>query len=99
MRISLRRKSAGLIYTEGFSSREIAEQLIPSVARKTHRKPDADSIAALAKTIMPASKSHTEQLSAMRKAASTLRRANSDEMPPVPTPRRISISKGNSENN
>jgi hypothetical protein len=66
-------------YTDGFSSREIAEQLIPSVVRKTARKPDAKAIAALAISITAASKSHAEQLKGMRQAAITLRRANNPD--------------------
>jgi len=66
-------------YTDGFSSREIAEQLIPSVARMTQRKPDAQSIAKIVTGITPASKSHGEQLAQMRKAAITLRRANNPD--------------------
>jgi SpoVK/Ycf46/Vps4 family AAA+-type ATPase len=85
-------------YTEGFSSREIAEQLIPSVARRTQRKPDADSIAKLAKEVTPASKSHSEQLQTMRKAASTLRRANNSEESEKPAARRIR-AKGDANNN
>ena len=53
-------------YTDGFSSREIAETLIPSVARKTLRKPDACTIAKLATTMTPASKSQADELQRMQ---------------------------------
>ena len=63
-------------HTEGFSSREIAEQLVPSLARCTRRAPDTDSIIKHARSITPASKTQSEQLRVMRESASTLRRAN-----------------------
>jgi SpoVK/Ycf46/Vps4 family AAA+-type ATPase len=66
-------------FTDGFSSREIAEQLIPSVARTTQRTPTTKVIGTIACSITPASKSQSEQLQQMRRAASTLRRANNPE--------------------
>jgi DNA polymerase III delta prime subunit len=80
--------------TEGFSSREIAEQLIPSIARKTNRNPDVDTIAKLAAGITPASRSQGEQLKVMRSAASSLRRANDPEAHAAPQAgRRIDSNK------
>lgn len=71
--------------TEGFSSREIAEQLIPSLARCTRREPKPEAIQRLAQGITPASKTQADQLRKMRDAAATLRRANDPadaELPP-----------------
>ena len=72
-------------YTDGFSSREIAEQVCPSVARQTGSKPDAHSIARICAGVTPASKTQAEQLQAMRRAAATLRRANDPDGGAVPT--------------
>lgn len=62
--------------TEGFSSREIAEQICPSAARRSGRKPDTDILDSVLAGYTPASKNQSEQLDAMRKAAGSLRRAN-----------------------
>jgi hypothetical protein len=76
--------------TEGFSSREIAESLIPDLAALTNRKPDATTTARLAAGITPASKSQSEQLAQMRRAAATLRRANdADDAAPTPSRRQV----------
>lgn len=74
-------KSAKAIaeHTDGFSSREIGENLIPSLARRTNRKPDKDTIATVAGEIVPSSVSHADDLATMKKAAQTLRRANNPE--------------------
>ena len=74
--------------TDGFSSREI-EKLVKSVARLTNRKPVAEEIAKIAATVTPASKSQGDKLNAMRKAAGTLRRANSPEEASKASTRRI----------
>jgi hypothetical protein len=66
-------------YTDGFSSREIAEQVCPSVARQTRRKPSSEIISRVCAGITPASRTQAEQLAAMRRAAATLRRANDPE--------------------
>lgn len=77
-------------YSEGFSSRELAEHIIPSVARLSNRKPTAEVIAKIALTFTPASKTQVEQLAAMTRAASTLRRANdAEDSTPLTTGRRI----------
>jgi len=62
--------------TDGFSSREIAEKLVLSVARRTSRKPTAAAITAAAQAITPTSRTHADDLSKMRRAASALTRAN-----------------------
>lgn len=63
-------------HTEGFSSREIAEHVCLSVARRTNRKPNAATIADVTKNTTPASKTQAEQLDQMRRVAVTLKRAN-----------------------
>jgi SpoVK/Ycf46/Vps4 family AAA+-type ATPase len=65
--------------SEGFSSRELAEHILPSVARLSARKPTAEIISRVVSSYTPASKTQGEQLEAMRRAASTLRRANDPE--------------------
>lgn len=62
--------------TEGYSSREIAEHVCPSVARLSMRTPDAAIIRDVTRGYTPASTSQSEQLKAMRTAAQQLRRAN-----------------------
>lgn len=65
--------------TEGFSSREIAEFVCPSVARLSRRKPTESIIRQVCEGFTPASQTQADQLAAMRKAASSLRRANDPE--------------------
>ncbi|MFL5342751.1 MAG: ATP-binding protein, partial [Gemmataceae bacterium] len=77
-------------YTDGYSSREIAEQICPSVARQTGRKPDATSISRVIAGITPSSKTQADQLQQMRRAAATLRRANDPE-DEAPSIRRIAM--------
>lgn len=71
--------------TEGYSSREIAEHVCPSVARLSKRMPSRSFIKQVTDGYTPASKSQEAQLDQMRKAASSLRRANdpieTDAMP------------------
>lgn len=64
-------------HTEGFSSREIAEHAVPSLARRGRREPDERIVREVCEAICPASQTQAEQLAAMRKAASSLRKANS----------------------
>jgi ATPase family associated with various cellular activities (AAA) len=71
-------------YTDGFASREIAEHVAPSVARQSNRKPTSEIIAKVCAGVTPASRTQGEQLQAMRRAASTLRRANDPEEMVVP---------------
>jgi|SRR5579864_274352 len=77
-------------HTRGFSSREIAEYICPSVARRTARRPTESVIKEICTGYTPASKTQEEQLKRMREAASSLRRANdpADEEH-VPTGRKI----------
>ncbi len=80
-------------FTEGFSSREIAVQVCPSVARRSGRKPTPAIIEAVCKETVPASRTQREQLKLMREAAATLRRANDPEEATPTGGRRI--AKGN----
>ncbi len=66
-------------HTEGYSSREIAEHVCPSVARLSGRKPDEDTIRRVCAEYTPASQTQGEQLKLMRRAAASLRRANDPE--------------------
>lgn len=63
--------------SEGFSSREIAENIVPTLARRTNRKPDTDAIRAICKGFKPASETQGEQLQGMRAKAQLLKPANS----------------------
>lgn len=76
--------------SEGFSSRELAEHVIPSVARLTRRAPDTDTIRKVCSEFCPASRSQAEQLANMRRAAETLRRANDAPDSSAPRGRRVS---------
>lgn len=81
------------IVTEGFSSREIAEHICPSVARRSNRKPTLDIIRQACESYTPASHTQVEQLAQMRKVASSLRRANDpQEQESLPKGRRIAKS-------
>jgi len=62
--------------TEGFSNREIAKTLVPSIARTSNRQPTPDLVEKVCKAAVPVSKSQEAQLKQMRDAAATLRRAN-----------------------
>jgi hypothetical protein len=64
-------------YTPGFSSREIAGSVCPSVARLSDRKPTVSIIKEVCGRISPASKTQEGQLAKMRAAADTLLPANS----------------------
>jgi len=66
-------------YTEGYASREIAEHICPSVARRSDRKPTAEIISQVASGYTPASRTQAEQIQHMRRAAASLRRANDPE--------------------
>ena len=63
--------------TDGFSSREIAQDIVPTVARRCNRNPDPLVIGDVCNEHCPVSKSNGEQLDMMRAAARSLRRANS----------------------
>jgi hypothetical protein len=67
------------VATEEFSSREIAEQLVPSVARRSNRKPTQAVVDYCASKIKPASQTQAESLAKMRKAGSQLNPANDPE--------------------
>ena len=75
--------------TEGFSSRELAESICPTVARLTQRQPDQDVIKRVVANTTPASRTQQQQLAQMRSAAQTLRRANDPEQTGPTTGRRI----------
>lgn len=75
--------------TEGYSSREIAEHVAPSVARRSGRQPSTDLIREVVREYTPASATQAEQLNAMRRAAGSLRRANDPLETHTPTGRRV----------
>lgn len=79
-------------HTEGFSSREIAEQVCPSVARRTNRKPTEQAIIEVCKSHTPASRTQSDQLKKMRESASALRLAN-DPVDAITTPTRRKIGR------
>jgi hypothetical protein len=77
-------------FTDGFSSREIAEHVCPSAARRGNRKPDIEVVKEVCQNYTPASKTQAAQLEQMRLAAKSLRRANDPvENEQAPTGRRI----------
>jgi hypothetical protein len=72
--------------TEGFSARELATELIPTILRRSNRRPDGDCVRAAAREILPTSKSQSDQLDAMRQAAAGFRPAGrSGAAPTGPT--------------
>jgi SpoVK/Ycf46/Vps4 family AAA+-type ATPase len=62
--------------TDGFSSREIARNVCESALRRGNLAPTANHVIGVVSTMTPSSITQAEQLAAMRKAASSLRRAN-----------------------
>lgn len=81
--------------TEGFSNREIAEIVCPSVARLTHMQPMANGgevIADVCKRTVPASKSQGEQLKSMREQGKMLTPAN--DPADVATTKRRTVNAG-----
>lgn len=58
--------------TEGFSAREIAEKLVPSLLRQSRRAPTGDDVIRVARTISPTSKTMEVQLKEMRDAGATM---------------------------
>jgi hypothetical protein len=78
------------LHSAGFSAREIAEYICPSVCRRTSRNPTAKVIEEICAAYTPASKTQQEQIDKMRTAASSLRRANDPEdESPQPGSRKI----------
>jgi SpoVK/Ycf46/Vps4 family AAA+-type ATPase len=76
--------------TDGYSSREIAEHVCPSVARRSGRNPTASVINEVTTGYTPASKTQETQLNQMRAAAGSLRRANDPvEVDTTPRARRV----------
>ena len=78
--------------SEGFSSREIATHVVPSVARLTNRIPTPEAIRTVCRATVPTAQSQTAQLNEMRRAASSLQRAN-DPIGDV-SPKTRKIAKG-----
>lgn len=62
--------------TEGFSAREIATQLVPTILRQSSRRPNADDVIRAAREMTPTSVTQELQLRAMRSAAAGMRRAS-----------------------
>jgi SpoVK/Ycf46/Vps4 family AAA+-type ATPase len=76
--------------TEGYSSREIAEHVCPSVARRSRRSPTPEVIEAVLAGYTPASRTQADQLTMMRRSAASLRRANDPlDNEERPTSRRV----------
>jgi hypothetical protein len=76
------------VSSEGCASREIVA-LCESIARKTQRAPDTDTVVRLAKAFSPASLTQAAQLKTMREAAGSLTRANSPSAAATGGKRRI----------
>jgi DNA polymerase III delta prime subunit len=70
--------------SEGWSSREIAEHAVPSIARRSRRRPTPEIVREVCAGIVPASRTQERQLAEMRRAAGSLRRAN-DPLEPAAT--------------
>lgn len=75
--------------TDGYSNRELATTICPDVARLSKLECDDDTIQHVVGRSIPVSKTQTADLERMRQAASTLRKANSeDEANGDPSPSR-----------
>jgi SpoVK/Ycf46/Vps4 family AAA+-type ATPase len=61
--------------TEGFSARELATELIPTILRRSNRAPNGDIVRQAAREILPTSRSQSAQLDAIRTAAAGMRPA------------------------
>lgn len=62
--------------TDGYSNRELSEAIIPAIARLSNRTPTTAIVNSVVVDATPSSKTQAAQLEKMRKAASSLRRAN-----------------------
>ena len=78
--------------TDGYSSRELAETIVPDVARLSQLQCDDETISLVVNRTIPSSRTQAAQLERMRSAASTLRRANSEEGGADPSPSRRVLS-------
>ena len=78
--------------TDGYSSREIAETIVPDVARLSRLECDDETISLVIGRTVPSSRTQSAQLERMRSAASTLRRANSEADGGDPSPSRRVMS-------
>ena len=65
--------------TDGFSGREIGMDICRSAARLSRRQLDDDSVRLAVGRTTPVSRTQPEKLERMRQAASTLRKANSED--------------------
>ena len=74
--------------TEGYSGREISEDICRSAARLSGRKLDDDSVRLAVRRTVAVSKTQPDKLEKMRAAASTLRRANDEDDHGDPSPTR-----------
>lgn len=61
--------------TEGFSARELSTELIPTILRRSRGNPNGDIVRAAAREILPTSRSQSEQLDVIRRAAAGMRPA------------------------
>jgi len=71
--------------TDGYSNRELAMSLIPSIARLSNRQPTREIITKVVMNTQSSSESQPDQLAKMRQAASSLRLAN-DHRDPLERP-------------
>lgn len=74
--------------TDGYSSRELAQSIVPSIARLSNRVPSPQIVESVVRRTVPASRTQARQLDEMRAAASTLRRANDEPDTADPHPSR-----------
>ena len=65
--------------TDGYSNREIAQTICPDIARLSRLECDDETVALVIGRTVPSSRTQSAQLERMRNAASTLRRANSED--------------------
>lgn len=78
--------------TEGYSGREIAEDVCRSAARISNRQLDDESVRLAVSRTTPVSVTQSAKLEQMRAAASTLRRANDESDAGDPSPSRRVMS-------
>jgi hypothetical protein len=75
--------------SEGFSARELATELIPTILRRSNRAPDGDVVRQAAREILPTSKSQSEQIELMRRSAAGFRPAGRSGPAPTGPSRRV----------
>jgi DNA polymerase III delta prime subunit len=75
------RRAASLIasLTAGYSSREIAEKICPSLARLSQRDPSDETVRLVIGRTTPVSRTQAAELEKMRHSAASLRKANDED--------------------